>query len=188
MTMTRKSRQGIVILVFLTLISFWLSRQHREHAPAPVSGLDPSLDYMLQNFDLQVFDARGLPLLNLQAPLLRNNPVTKLGTIERPVIALSKADANWSLVAERATMTEDRQRIHLFGRVNVKRVETATGHLAQMNTGEIEVQVSEQTASTAKPVDITDGRNRLQALGMDLDLKNGRFELKHNVRARYVVD
>jgi lipopolysaccharide export system protein LptC len=186
--MTRKSRQGVVLLVFLTLFSFWLSRRHQEHAPPPMNGLDPSLDYMLQNFELQIFDTKGVPLLNLRAPLLRNNPAVKLGTIRQPVIALKKRDANWSLVAESATMTEDRQHIHLFGHVNVERVETATGQRAQMDTSEIEVQVDAQTASTTKFVSITEGRNRLQARGLELDLKSGEFRLKHDVKARYEVE
>lgn len=187
MMTTRKSRQGIVLLLFLTLISFWLSRQHQAQKPPQMSGLDPSLDYMLRDFELQTYDSSGLPLLNLRAPLLRNNSAVKLGTIEAPVIVLNKPDAKWSLVADSATMTEDRERIHLFGHVNVKRIENTTGRHAQMDTGEIEVQVTAQTASTTKPVSIKDGQNSLQAQGMDIDLKSGRFKLKHNVRARYAV-
>ncbi len=188
MMTTRKSRQGIIFLVLLTLGSFWLSHKNVEERKTPVTDLDQSIDYVLQNFNLQIFDTSGRLTLNLHAPLFRNNPVMKLGTIDHPVIALEQSETEWALVAERATMTEDRHHIHLFGHVIVQRFETATGNHTQMNTREIEVEIPAQTASTAEPVSLSDGRNHMQALGMDLDIKSGRFQLRQNVKASYAVD
>ena len=185
---TRKTRRGLIALIVLTTVSFWISRSQDKDMQAPVAGLDPKLNYVLRDFELQFFDENGLPSMNLQAPLLRNNPKLQLGTIEQPVIQLNQADVVWNLTSETATITADKEHVQLIGQVNVQRNELSTGHWAELNTREISIEVTPQTASTSHPVNFFDGLNHMDAVGMDLDMKTSRYQLKQQVKASYAVN
>ena len=172
----------------LTAVSFWISRSQDSAPPEPVAGLDPKLNYVLRDFELQIFGQNGLPSMNLQAPSLRNNPELQLGTIEHPVIELKQPGLTWVLTSDSATITADKEHIQLLGQVHIQRNEPTTGNWVKMNTSEIHIEVSPQTASTTQPVKMFDGLNHMDAVGMDLDMKNSSFQLKQQVKASYAVN
>jgi len=185
---TRKTRRGIFLLVLLTTVSFWAGRKLDTEFQEPVAGLDPKLNYALRALELQFFDQGGQPTINLRAPLLRNDPELRLGTIERPVFKLNQPGVTWHLTSESATVTADKEHVHLTGKVNILRHEPLTGILAELNTGEVLIEVTPQTASTDEPVSIFDGHNHLRATGLDLDMKTNTFMLKQQVEATYAVN
>lgn len=185
---TRKTQRGIVLLVILTAVSFWAARKQEITVQQPVSGLDPKLNYVLRDFELQFFDENGQATVNLRAPVLRNDPTKQLGTVEKPVFKLVQPGTIWNLTSDSATVTADKEHVRLSGRVNILRHEPQTGNLAELNTEEVLIEVSPQTASTDKPVSIFDGHNQLNAIGLDLDMKTNTFMLKQQVEATYAVN
>ncbi len=185
---TRKTRNGLIALVLLTTVSFWVSREQDGELPGPVAGLDPKLDYALRDFELQFFDDNGQPTINMQAPVLKNNPKLQRGTVEQPVIKLIQPDAVWDITADAAIMTADKEHIQLSGRVHVQRREPTSGIWAELKTREVRIEVTPQTASTDQSVSMFDGLNRMDAMGMNLDMKNGKFQLYHRVKATYAVN
>jgi len=185
---TRKTSRGIIILVMLTTISFWISRQKGDDGPDPVTDLDPSLNYVLRDFELQVFDKDGKASLNIQAPVLRNYPEQQLGAIESPVMVFHQPGARWDLTADTATLTADKEHIVLEGRVKLQRQELESGNWWELNTREVNIEVTPQTGSTDQAVTIFDGRNHLSGIGMDLDLLNNSFQIHAQVRATYAVN
>lgn len=185
---TRKTRRGIVFLVILTTVSFWASRKQDTEVQQPVSGLDPKLNYVLRDFELQFFDDNGQATVKLSAPVLRNDPAMQLGTIENPVFKLVQPGTVWNLTSDSATVTADKEQVRLSGKVNILRHEPLTGKLAELNTEEVLIEVSPQTASTDKPVSIFDGHNQLNAIGLDLNMKTNTFMLKQQVKATYAIN
>ena len=185
---TRKTRRGIAGLILLSAVSFWLSRSQDIVNPAPVAGLDPKLDYVLRDFELQFFDEYGKPTMNMRAPVLRNDPELELGTIERPVIKLNHDNAVWNMTADTATVTADKEHVQLIGQVYVRRNEPASGNWVELNTREVHIEVTPQTAVTDQPVSMFDGVNRVNAIGLELDMQAKSYLLKHQVRATYAVN
>ena len=185
---TKKTRQGVLLLLVLTGVSFWTNRNQNEDGPAPVTGIDPSLDYVLRDFELQFFDVDGNPTLNLKAPILRNNPELELGTIENPVMIYHEADATWDFSSETATVTADKEHVELSGHVNLYRRELASGQWVELNTSTVSVEVTPRTAMTDEAVSFFDGRNQVDAIGMDLDMINNTIKLKKQVKAIYAVE
>jgi LPS export ABC transporter protein LptC len=185
---TRKTRRGLIVLVFLSAISYWVGRSQEEAGPEPVAGLDPELDYVLRDFELQFFDELGKPTINMRAPILRNDPRLQIGTVENPVVQLNQADAVWDLTADLATVTADKEHVHLTGQVQVKRNEPVTGNWVELTTREVQIEVTPQTAETSQPVRIFDGFNRVDAVGLELDMKSKTYILKEKVRATYAVN
>jgi len=185
---TRKTRRGMTLLVLLSAISFWVSRSQEEDGPEPVAGLDPELDYVLRDFELQFFDEAGQPTMNMRAPLLRNDPKLEMGTVEQPVVRLNQAGAIWDLTSELATVTADKEHVQLIGQVQVRRSEPETGNWVELTTREVKIEVTPQTATTDQPVRIFDGFNRVDAIGLELDMKTKTYSLKQQVRATYAVN
>ncbi|MGA9575774.1 MAG: LPS export ABC transporter periplasmic protein LptC [Lysobacterales bacterium] len=185
---TRKTRRGMIALVLLSAFSFWVSRSQDQQGPKPVAGLDPELDYVLHDFELQFFDEFGKPAFNMRAPVLRNDPRLQLGTIDHPVVSLNQADAVWNLTADTATVTTDKEHVQLLGQVHVRRNEPASGNWVEIDTREVQIEVTPQTAFTDQPVHIFDGRNRVDAVGLELDMKTKTYILKHQVKASYAVN
>lgn len=185
---TRKTRNGIIALVVLTGISFWVNRSSDDGDREPVSGLDPKLNYVLHEFELQFFDENGQPTINLKAPILRNDPELELGTIERPVMILNQEDVVWNMTAETATVTADKEHVNLLGEVHVRRQETTSGAWVEVDTSEVQIEVTPQTARTDQAVHMFDGLNRASAVGVELDLTANTFVLKQQVKATYAVN
>ena len=185
---TRKTRRGVLALVVLTAVSFWISHRFESDLPRPVSGLDPKLDYVLRDFELQFFDVSGEPSINLRAPVLRNDPALQQGTIERPVIRLSQPGVTWNLTARKAVITADKEHVFLAGSVKLQRHRPASGEWAELDSSEVRIEVTPQTASTERAVRFFDGLNRMQAVGMDLDMKTGKFRLRNKVNATYAAN
>jgi len=185
---TRKTRRGVIALVLLTGVSFWSSREQFDEGPGPAADLDPKLNYALRDFEIQFYDEFGLPALNMRAPLLRNNPDLQLGTIERPVLRIYQPDTVWDFTADTATVTADKEHIRLIGQVNVQRQEPATGNWSELDTQEVEIEVTPQTATTNEPVNLFDGYNHISGTGLDLDMKSDTFKLKQQVKATYAVN
>lgn len=185
---TRKTRRGITALLVLTAVSYWAARDNDDTTHEPVSGLDPKLNYVLRDFELQFFDNDGQPTINLQAPVLRNNPVLQLGTIENPVVRLNQANIVWNLTADTATVTADKEHIQLSGLVHVQRLEVANGRQLELDTSDVHLEVTPQTADTDQPVSMFDDYSQLNGIGLKLDMKADTFTLKQQVKATYAVN
>ncbi len=185
---TRKTRRGVIVLVLLTAFSFWVSREQDDEIPEPVAGLDTRLNYVLRDFELQFYDENGLPTINMQAPVLRNNPELQVGTIERPVIILNQLGAVWNLSSDTATVTADKEHVLLSGKVHVQRHELATNERIDLNTREVRIEVTPQTASTDQPVSMSDSYSQVNGIGLDLDLIANTFALKQQVKATYAIN
>jgi LPS export ABC transporter protein LptC len=185
---TRKTRRGIMLLVLLTALSFWVSREQDDDTLAPVAGLDTRLNYVLRDFELQFYDENGLTTLNMRAPVLRNDPELQMGTIEQPVIRLNQPGAVWNLTSDTATVTADKEHVQLLGKVRVQRHELATNERIELNTREVRIEVTPQTATTDQPVHMADSYNQINGIGLDLDMKANTFVLKQQVKATYAVN
>ncbi len=185
---TRNTQRGIVALILLTGVSYWISREQRDDRPERVSGFNPKLNYVLRDFELQVYDIDGQPTLSMTAPVLSNNPELEIGTIKNPQLVLNQPNITWNLTADSATITADKEHVELSGKVYVQRMELLTGNRVELNTSEVSIEVTPQTASTTEPVSIFDGYNLTDAVGLELDMMNDTFELKQQVRSTYAVN
>ena len=185
---TRKTRRGIIALVLLTGVSYWAAREQGDDIPEQVADFDPKLNYVLRDFELQVYGIEGNVVMNLKAPILRNNPSLQLGTIENPLLVLHREDITWQLEADSATITADKEHVELLGNVYVQRLEQITGSRLELNTSEVSIEVEPQTALSDKPVSLFDGLNQVDAVGMELDMMNDTFKLMQQVKAVYAAN
>jgi len=183
----RKTRHGIIFLTVLSIITWLLPKSSSDPVNEPPARLDTQLNYALWNFNGQLLDQQGNINLQISSPLLRKVAQSEVATIKSPQIRINQADQQWHITAESAIITADREYISLIGDVNMVRLNEISGETLRITTRDVMLRVTPRTASTESFVTIVQDGDRLDALGMNLDIINDNFELLNDVRAHYDI-
>jgi len=183
----RRTRRGIVLLALLASLSWFLSRESADVEARPVRKFDTRLNFALYDFAGRLLDTEGAIKLQFQAPVLRSNALSGVGTIESPEIRIQQEDEQWYITAESAIITADQEHVSLIGDVNLERANKNTGELVEISTKDVMLNITPRTASSDSEVKIRHMNDRLDATGMRLDLVSNSFELMKDVRAYYEI-
>jgi len=174
-----------MLLALLAAASWMISRQSGEVEDRPIRKLDTRLNYALYDFSGRLLDAEGAVNFEFEAPVLRSNARSGVGTIESPEIRIQQEDEQWYFTAESAIITADQEHVSLIGDVYLERETPSTGETVEISTMDVMLNVTPRTASSDSDVKITHFNDRLDATGFKLDMIAGRFELTKDVRAYY---
>ena len=183
----RKTRHGIIFLAVLSIITWLLPKSSSDSFNQPPARLDTQLNYALWDFNGQLLDKQGNINLQISSPLLRKVAQSEVATVKSPQIRIKQADQQWHITAESAIITADREYISLIGDVTMLRLNEISGETLKIITRDVMLKVTPRTASTESFVTIIQYGDRLDALGMNLDMINDNFELLHDVRAHYEI-
>ena len=183
----RRTRRGILLLALLAGLSWLLTKQTTEQESGPIKGLDTRLNYALYDFEGRLLDDFGKINLEIDAPTLRSDAGSGIGTVEQPNIRIQQEDEEWYITADSAVIAADREHITLQGEVKLLRRNQITGELLDIKTSEVLLNVTPRTASTESEVRIRQAGDYLDATGMTIDMINDRYELLSEVRAHYEV-
>jgi LPS export ABC transporter protein LptC len=179
------TRRGILLLALAAVASFLATRDVKQEFERPVSDVDTQLNYALFNFRAMLLDERGRLSVTIEAPELRNNASSGVGTVTRPRIFARETGNEWHIKAESAVVSPDREFVDLTGEVNVVRYNALQADTVEIDTSDLLVAVTPRTASTDAPVRMRQDGDRLTATGMRIDMINDRFELLNAVTAVY---
>lgn len=183
---TRPATQhGILLLALAAVVSFLATRDARYESEDPVAEVDTRLNYALYDFRAMLLDEVGELAVTIEAPELRNNASTGVGTVTRPEMYFREAENEWHIEAATAVVSADREFVSLAGEVNVVRYNEAYADRVEIDTRDLLVAVTPRTASTDARVTMRHAGDRLDATGMRLDMINDRFELLDDVSAVY---
>lgn len=180
-----KTWRGISVLAILAILTWLAARDTREPPARPLSDLDTRLDYALWNFNAQMLDTDGQVNLEIDAPILRNNASTRIGTVENPRIRILLEEDEWYITADSAIITADREFVSLVGNVDFMRRNRLTLDTLEIRTRDVLLNVTPRTASTDAGVMISQNSDQLEAVGMKLDMKTDTYELLDNVQVKY---
>jgi len=183
----RKTRRGMIILALLAMATFLLARDPSNPGNQPPARLDTRLDYALRDFNGRLLDKEGKLNLQITSPLLRKNAQSEVGTVKSPEIHIKQEDQQWHIKAESAIITADREFVSLVGDVHILRRNEINGETLEITTRDVILRVTPRTASTESLVTLVQKDDRLDALGMNLDIRNNSFELLNEVRATYDI-
>jgi LPS export ABC transporter protein LptC len=183
----RKTRHGIFFLAVLSIIIWLVPKNSSDPVDEPPERLDTRLNFSLRDFNGQLLDKQGNVKLQISSPLLRKVAQSEVGTIESPSIRIKQDDEQWHITSESAIITADREYVSLIGDVNILRQNEISGEKLEIATRDVMLRVTPRTASTESFVTIVQYDDRLDALGMNLDMISNSFELLNDVRAHYDV-
>lgn len=183
----RQTRRGIILLALLAVLSWLYSRPSAEIAQQRVDRLDTRLNYALYDFNGRLLSDEGDIKLEIESPVLRNDAQSGIGTVDSPLFRILQEQDRWYISAESAVIASDRENVTLEGEVQLTRKNSVTGETLQIQTRDVMLQVTPRTARTESRVSIVQGQDRLDALGMNLDMIANHFELLSEVEAHYEV-
>jgi LPS export ABC transporter protein LptC len=181
----RRTRRGIILLALLAILSWILSPEQDEITEQPFSNLDKRLNYALYDFDGRMLRDDGTVNMEIQAPVLRSDAKSGVGTVENPEIRILQADERWYITAESAIITADREHVSLVGDVYLARRNKLTGQLLEISTSDIILNITPRTASGDSAVNIKQDNDSLDAIGLRLDMIANSFKLLKDVQAHY---
>ena len=184
----RRTRRGIILLALLAILTWILSRPSGESTVESVSELDTRLNYALYEFNGRMLNDQGAVHLEIDSPVLRNDAESGIGTVETPELRIQQNSDRWYITAESAIISADREHVTLKGDVNLLRRNEVTGDVLEISTRDELLNVTPRTASTESAVSILQAGDRLDAVGMNLDMIADNFELLHAVQAHYEID
>ena len=186
--MTRRGTwAGIGSLAVLAAVS-WLGAHHPIQPPAkPFEDLDTRLNYALWDFSAQILNEQGRMSYQIDAPILRNNASSRIGTVEKPRITIQQGEDEWYITADSAVITADREHVSLIGDVDMHRKSSRPRAEMRIRTRDMTLNVAPKTASTDAAVKMAQNGDHLEAVGMRLDIKTNSYELLHEVHARYAT-
>ena len=79
-----KTRQGIIAVALLAIVTGLIVRSGSERDGIPPANLDTRLSYALWDFSGVLLDKDGKVNVRVDAPMLRNNADSQVGTVENP--------------------------------------------------------------------------------------------------------
>lgn len=181
----RRTRGGILVLMALATSSWLLTQGTESPGRQPWSDIDTQLNYALHDFEGYLLDEQGQISLQIASPVLRKDASSEVGTIDEPVVQIQQEEEHWYIEAESAIITADREHVSLIGAVNMLRTNKTTGEILEITTRDVMLEVTPRTASTESLVTLVQSGDRLDAVGMNLDITKNSYELLDDVRAHY---
>jgi len=179
------TRRGILALAVLAGLSWLVARRPQEAVMDPIGRPDVKLNYALYEFSGRMLDETGAINIEIASPELRNDAESGIGTVEAPRIHIREERDHWYIEAESAIISPDREQVMLTGEVSLSREDDISGQLLEIVSSDVVLDVTPRTARTDAPVHIRQQGDRLDAVGLRLDMINETYQLLSDVSARY---
>ena len=177
--------RGIALLAVIAVLTVIATRDVRQDLQTNRADVDTRLNYALFDFRAHLLDEEGMLAVTMEAPVLRNNADSGVGSISTPSILVRENGNDWNISAETAVVSADRRFISLTGEVGVVRYNNLDSNVLNIQTRDLVLARDARTASTEARVDIQHAGDQMAATGMFLDLNTDEFELHKDVTAVY---
>lgn len=179
------TRRGIIFVGIIAIITVIATRDVKQDLQPRLQEVDTRLNYALFDFRGQMLDKQGRLAMTIEAPILRNNATSGVGSVTRPEIYVSENGNQWRLRASTAVISADRQFVSLAGDVTVVRYNAQDSDALEIETRDLVLNVDSRSGNTDARISIQHAHDRLSATGMFLDLVNNQYQLFDNVNAIY---
>ena len=174
-----------VALLLGALISGWSVWRNRAALTEETAASGRS-DFVLHDYEIIALDEDGKEAFTVLGPLLRETPGKKTMDMQAPLFLIPNPQGlHWTVQSRRGWVSADRQHIRLTGHVRAigPRNEPNPPKLA---TEQMNVYPKTRRATAPGAVTITQPGSILRGRGLVLNLASKQYELKSQVRARYV--
>lgn len=180
------------LLVLVALIGVaigltdWLQDLREELQRAPGASPLGAPDYAFHQVLLTVTGLDGMPRYRMRAPRMAHFPVTDSSLLIAPTAWFFRDEGPpVEMRARRARIFAAGERIWLPGRVDIMRPPHADRPRMTVDTRDVTVFPKPKEAHTGAKVVAVSGEERLQGVGMMLDLAAGTLDLRSRVRGTY---
>lgn len=149
---------------------------------------DPErVDFFIRDAYITDFDENGQVSSIIQSPHLQHYPAPELITLNSPLITLPRdTRGDTQISSDLGSMLDDESKIELAGNVRVIDNPAADTPWV-LTTSVMTLLPPDDYAETDAPVQIQQGTNRTDAIGMQAWLREHRIDLLSDVRGYYAT-
>lgn len=174
-------RQMWWLLPVLVVAGLWAWLAPRPLRPDAVTAselpVDEDLGFTATDAELIETGADSKPMYRLRAQRISQRQPDAEVELNAPRLTYDdRSQGNWTLQAERGTLSADRRSVAFAGAVQARRTQPRSP-LLDLHTEALQVDLRQRLADTSAPVAIAWGRARLNASAMHADMVSGLFVL-----------
>ena len=172
-------------LLLGAMVTGWSVWRNRA-APADQEDASARSDYVLHDYQIIALDHDGKEAFTLTGPMLRETPGKQTMEMQAPLFLIPDTRGlHWTVQSRRGWVSADREHIRLTG--NVRAIGPRNQpQPAKIATQQLNVYPRTKRATSPVAVTITQPGSILRGHGLAVNLDNKHYELKSQVRARYV--
>lgn len=184
------SSTRVRLLTGVTLLAVTLLYWGFFGSPTDTLSGDPDdpdrVDFFIQDAFITRFNEQGELAYLLVSPRLQHYPATEMTRLESPLVTLPGDTGDAQISSDYGTIPDDESQIELAG--NVRVIDNSASETPWvLTTSVLTLLPPEHYAETHAPVQIQQGVNRTDAIGMQAWLKEHRVDLLSEVRGYYVT-
>lgn len=178
----------ILLIILIGAFTNWLLTSFETKPLISPREIRHDPDYFLENFTATLMNEAGLARYKLIANRLEHFPDDDSIVIQQLTLHLYRNQLpEWTARADQGVVYDKGKRIELTNQVRLHRPATPENAEITLLTRDLTIYPQREYAETGSAVTITSGRNEIQAVGMRLDLSNGRLELLSETKGKYVI-
>lgn len=175
----------ILILLVLTVGSFWLAERLDEDETKEAVKVEPIPDYTMTDVNSLNMNAEGEPQSRLQAEYLEHFETQARTELHEPRLELFRpARAALHVSAKRGWVTSGNETILLRGDVRFWEPAAEGAPVFEITTSEAYIYPQREYAETDKPATLTTRQSRTEGVGMRAYLQEQRIEMLNQVHTR----
>lgn len=177
---------SVLILIGLGMVSYYFAKKAEQShgAPAVEGRADP--DFFVEQMALMRADAKGNPSVRVEAAHMLHYPLDRRMDFTQPrIISLDETQPLTTITARKGSAPDNGDYADLQQDVQVLRAAAADAPPMQLTTETARVNLVNNFISTAAPVQMQAGENRLEGVGMEIREQDHQLELKSRVRGHF---
>lgn len=183
---------ALLTLLAIVALSVLSSRNRSANLPLMSKPEPPQPGYFMTDAVVTQTGADGRPLYRMTAENIQQNPAdqsVRLSQLKLDYTAEEGSSA-WTLTADSGLIASiDSKTIDLQDNVTISGRPQVSGssepaELATVRTSRLRVDAANSTATTREPVSIEWGRYRMNAKGLNANLKTQRLKLESSIHGR----
>jgi lipopolysaccharide export system protein LptC len=143
-------------------------------------------DYYFTDATVTTLNAQGKPETVMSAPRILHHPDDDSVEVFAPRVEYFIANGKpWHLQADHALLPSGDKLVELDGHVEIQHPSDNGGPPLIIQTDKMSVNLNTNIATTADPVEILQGDNRMTGVGMQVYLDENRLQLETDARGYY---
>ncbi len=181
---------AIFLLSVLAAFTFYLAEfANRGEKPVESKVMRHEQDYFVERFTLVKLNAQGQPSFRLAADLMKHFPDDDTSEFVNPrLVSLDKKKPVITVISDSGKAGPQGDIMELFGNVVLTRAPSEASKQLKLTTEYLSIDTNQETGTTDKPAEITQGASKLTGTGMSFDNLNRVFALHSEVKSTWVPE
>lgn len=177
----------LVVLLLAAGGTWWLLRQTALQGAQVARQKSHAPDYYFTDAQVTTLDVKGRKESELTAPRMLHHPDDdSIEAFSPKMLYLPANGLPWNMQADHAVEPSGGRIIQFDGHVQIQHPGVNGGPPLTVDTDKMTLDLDTHTAVTDSPVRVTQGDNRLTAVGMEAYLDEDHLLLRTEVRGLYV--